>query len=67
MKTSLKGEFHVSAHRQTVTSAHLIPLLLKQLKEMMQETDTMPLKWNYSLELLLQSFPLFYNLLHANR
>ena len=53
MKTSLKGEFHVSVHRQTVTSAHLIPLLLKQLKEMMQETDTIPLKWNSSLELLL--------------
>ena len=67
MKTSLKGEFHVSVHRQTVTSAHLIPLLLKQLKEMMQETDTIPSKWNSSLELLLQSFPLCYNLLHANR
>ena len=36
----LKGEFHVSAHGQTVTSAHLIPLLLKQSKALMQETET---------------------------
>ena len=38
----LKGEFHVSAHGQTVTSAHLIPLLLKQSKALMQETETIP-------------------------
>ena len=39
---SLKGEFHVSVHGQTITSAHLIPLLLKQSKALMQETETMP-------------------------
>ena len=38
----LKGEFHVSAHGQTVTSDHLLPLLLKQWKSLMQETETMP-------------------------
>ena len=49
----LKGEFQVSAHGQTV-------MLLKQSKAMMQEKETMPYKCNYSLELLLQSFPLCY-------
>ena len=39
---SLKGEFHVSAHGQTVKSVHLIPLLLKQSKALMQETETIP-------------------------
>ena len=34
---SFKGEFHVSAHGQTVMSAQLIPLLLKQSKVLMQE------------------------------
>ena len=38
----LKGEFHVSAHGQTVKSVHLIPLLLKQSKALMQETETIP-------------------------
>ena len=37
----LKGQFHVSAHGQTVTSAQLIPLFLKQPKAMMQEKETM--------------------------
>ena len=59
--TQLKGGFHVSAHGQTVTSAHLISLLLKQSKALMQEIETEPKKWNYSLELLLQSFPLCYD------
>ena len=40
LKGELKGEFH--AHGQTVTSAHLIPLLLKQSKALMQETETIP-------------------------
>ena len=37
----LKEEFHVPAHGQTVTSAHLIPLL-KQSKVLTQETETIP-------------------------
>ena len=44
----LKGEFNVSVHGQTLTKA------------LMQESETMLWKWNYSLELPLQSFPLFY-------
>ena len=52
----LKGEFHVSAHGQTVTSAQLIPLLLKQTKAQMKEKETMPYKCNYWGQLFLELF-----------
>ena len=38
----IKGEFHVSAHGQTLTAAHLIPFVLKQSKALMQKTETIP-------------------------
>ena len=56
---ALKGEFHVSAHGQTVTSAQLFPLLLKQSKALMQEKETIPYKCNYWGQL----FSYFYSVM----
>ena len=53
---ALKREFHVSAHGQTVMSAQLIPLLLKQTKALMKEKETIPYKCNYWGQLFLESF-----------
>ena len=67
VKILLKGEFRVSAHGQTVTSAHSIPLLLKQSKPLMQETEAMPTE-QCQVELLIGNLNFrVRNLLHANR